>query len=102
MVTKYLLYVDILGFEQLAEDIAKESGFPADYVRQNLLWNPFNDTVQNKREKYYYLYQGTDNFIIILDDVDSLFSTLERILNIKIEQVKFGLIPDYNGGGNNG
>ena len=34
---KYLVYVDILGFERLAEEIEEERGIESREVRENLL-----------------------------------------------------------------
>ena len=37
---KYLVYVDILGFEDLAREIAEKTGFDEDVIRQNYLSDP--------------------------------------------------------------
>jgi len=93
MSKKYLLYVDILGFENLANEIAIEIGSSPDHVRQHILSESFVRTIEEGKNEYYYSHQGTDDYIIIFDSLEDLFTNLRRIVNIKIDQIKYDLIP---------
>ena len=43
---RYLVYVDILGFEELAKEIAEKTDFCEDLVRENFLSNPLIDKIK--------------------------------------------------------
>lgn len=93
MARKYLLYVDILGFSKLAEEIAKETGLSSEHVREHILSEPFMKTIKSMENIFYDSYPGTDDYIIIVNEVDSLIQVLSKIVNIKIDHQKYDFIP---------
>ena len=93
MTKKYLLYIDILGFYNLAQEIASVSGFTADHVRQHILSEPFRRTITENNDDFYYSLPGTDHYFIIVNERSTLYQILNMITNIKISHEKFGLIP---------
>jgi len=75
---KYLVYLDILGFEALAREIAEKTGFEEDVIRQNYLSDPLAKKIgEIKREgiqisKGISEIEGSDNYVLIVDHVVGL------------------------------
>jgi hypothetical protein len=76
---KYLVYLDILGFEDLAREIAEKTGFEEDVIRQNYLSDPLEKEIEEiKREgiqisKGISEIEGSDNYVLIVDHIQTAF-----------------------------
>lgn len=79
---KYLIYVDILGFEELAKEIARKKDIEERSVRKN-----FINTIKNKLEELkeenisMTIVPGSDDWIIVVDSRDKVFSAISKILD---------------------
>ena len=95
---KYLIYVDILGFEKLAEEIAEISGFEEDDIRQKYLRDPLRKEI-DKIKKFIPVsegiseIEGSDNYILILDNIQITFEIIGKLTRIKIPHRAYGCIP---------
>jgi len=66
---KYLVYVDILGFEELAKEVAGETGVDEDSVRENYLSNPLKDKIDEiKKDKETEVCTGRDDYLLFIDN----------------------------------
>ena len=96
---KYLIYLDILGFEGLAEEMAKKTGFEEDVLRQNYLSDPVEKEIEEiTREgieisKGISEIEGSDNYVLIFDDIQTAFELLGKLTTIKIPHRDYGVIP---------
>jgi len=96
---KYLIYLDILGFEGLAEEMAKKTGFEEDVLRQNYLSDPVEKEIEEiKREgiqisKGISEIEGSDNYVLIFDDIQTAFELVGKLTTIKISHRDYGVIP---------
>ena len=96
---KYLIYLDILGFERLAEEMAKKTGFEEDVLRQNYLSDPVEKEIEEiTREgieisKGISEIEGSDNYVLIFDDIQTAFELVGKLTTIKIPHRDYGVIP---------
>ena len=66
---KYLVYVDILGFEELAKEIAGKTGVDEDSVRENYLSNLLKDKIDEiKKDKETEVCTGRDDYLLFIDN----------------------------------
>ena len=96
---KYLVYLDILGFEDLAREIASKSGFDENTVRQGNLSKPLRDRIEEIKKNSVQVSQGisaiegSDNFVLIINDLQSVIEVVAKLTKIKIQHEEYGYIP---------
>lgn len=99
MAKKFLIYFDILGFEKLAIEIAKKSGFKEDVIREDYLSNPLEKRIkQLTKEKYTFSkglseIEGSDNYLILVNDILTIFKLVGEFSQIQIPHKDFKNIP---------
>lgn len=83
---KYLVYVDILGFEKLPEEIEKRENLSPRIVRSEILIEPTKQEIKNLKEggKIFGVSEGRDDWILVLNDIDNIFEVVSRLLRIEI------------------
>ncbi len=97
--TKYHIYLEILGFKKLTKEIAKKSGFYEDVIIQKFISNPLQKELEAIKRKGFPVFmgkseiEGSDNFILIVDDVETAFEILQKITRIKIPHKDYMFIP---------
>jgi hypothetical protein len=80
---KYLIYLDILGFEKLAEEISSSKGINDRDVRRKFI-DVINDRVQILKAKSRIVgkkYSKSDDWILVTDSIDKVFNCIHVILN---------------------
>jgi hypothetical protein len=80
---KYLIYLDILGFEKLAEEISSDKGINGRDVRRKFI-DVINDRVQILKAKSRIVgkkYSKSDDWLLVTDSIDKVFSCIHVILN---------------------
>ena len=96
---KYLVYLDILGFEDLAREIAEKTGFKEDVIRQNYLSDPLAKKIgETKREgiqisKGISEIEGSDNYVLIVDHIQTAFELVGKLTTIRIPHKNYKFIP---------
>jgi Mg/Co/Ni transporter MgtE len=96
---KYLFYLDILGFEALAREIAEKTGFEEDVIRQNYLSDPLTKKIgELKREgiqisKGISEIEGSDNYVLIVDHIQTAFELVGKLTTIRIPHKDYKFIP---------
>jgi hypothetical protein len=99
MKKKYLVYVDILGFEKLAEELAFETGFEEDIIRQEFFSIPLKEEIKKIKKEGIQIsqgiseIQGSDNYVLMVDDISIVFKAVGRLTAIKIPHKDYGNIP---------
>ena len=99
MKKRYLIYLDILGFEEKAKDIAQKSGFDVGVIRENFLSIPLKNKIEETKRKKSEISQGmseiegSDNYILIVDEMETVFEVVGELTMIKIPHKEFGCIP---------
>ena len=98
----YLVYVDILGFEKLAEELAKKSGFDEDTIRERFLTNPFREKIKEINKENVEVSKGiseiegskgSDNYILFVDTLDRALEIIGNISAIRIPHKDYGYVP---------
>ena len=95
---KYLIYLDILGFEKLPEEIAKRTGFEEDVLRQNYLSAPLKRKIEEIERETIQIskgiseIEGSDNYVLIVDDVQTAFELVGKLATIKIPHKDYEFI----------
>ncbi|NQE53215.1 hypothetical protein C5S29_06445 [ANME-1 cluster archaeon GoMg3.2] len=96
---KYLVYVDILGFEALAREIAEKTGFEEDVIRQNYLSDPLEKKIgELKREEIQISkgiseIEGSDNYVLIVDHIQTALELVGKLTTIRIPHKAYKFIP---------
>ncbi len=82
---KYLIYLDILGFEDLAREIASISGFAENIIRQRHLSIPLRNKIEEiKRNGVQSFHgiseiEGSDDFVLIINDLQSVIEVVSKL-----------------------
>ncbi|PKP60423.1 MAG: hypothetical protein CVT88_03145 [Candidatus Altiarchaeales archaeon HGW-Altiarchaeales-1] len=96
---KFLIYADILGFEELAKEIEINENIPSLKVRDEILKEPVKTELERlkKEGKIYGYEKGSDNWILVLKEFDFIFEVVSRVLKIEMPVGKHAakLTKDY-------
>jgi len=78
---KYLIYLDILGFEALAEEIEEKTGVDSEEVRNKFIY-VINEKIETIKRKGIIIgkHEGSDNWILVTDSLDNVFKSIFEIL----------------------
>lgn len=93
---EYLLYVDILGYEELAKEIAKRTGHKyEDKVREDYLLNPINRTLDKIEQEFENtrIVRSTDNAYLFTTKISNIFRMIPKLSCIEIPFHGFNNIP---------
>jgi len=96
---KYLIYLDILGFEGLAKEMAEGTPFEEDKIRQDYLSDPLKEKIEGiEREgiqtpKGISEIEGSDNYVLIVDNIQTAFELVGKLTTIKIPHEDYEFIP---------
>ena len=96
---KYLIYVDILGFKNKAEEIARKIGFEKkeDEIREDFLSNPLRKRIKEIERKEIEVskgiseIEGSDNYILIVDDIQTSFEIVTKLTKVGYIPLEIGL-----------
>lgn len=89
---KFLIFFDILGFGPLPRKLAEVSGFEEDFVREVCFSEPLRKKVEEiKRE--HEVIEGTDDYVVIADDLASVSKVIKKITTIKIPHRDYEFVP---------
>jgi hypothetical protein len=92
---KLLIYVDILGFDQLPKDIEKVCKIQASKVRYdfvNVIKNRITESL-SKGEIVAQNFGNRDDWVLVCESIDSVFKTITTILDHRSSYVDFEKIP---------
>lgn len=95
MKKNYLIYLDILGFENLAEVISEKKGIESRKIRQDFI-NVIKERVESIEEKRKIIgkhYGKKDDWILVTDTIDNAFSVIYDILNHNTGYKDYERIP---------
>ncbi len=76
---EYLLYVDILGYEELAGEIAKRTGHKyEDKAREDYLLNPIKRTLDKIQHEFenVRIVRSTDNAYLFTTKICNIFRAI--------------------------
>jgi hypothetical protein len=92
---KYLLYLDILGFEELAEEIAKNKRIEARRVRSVFI-ETIKERVDGLEAKGVISgknYSGSDDWLLVVDSLDLVYKTIFEVLDHNTGYFGYERIP---------
>ena len=75
---KYLIFLDILGFNELPKELGEKSGFDEDSIRQNYLSDPLMRIIKMV-ENECNVIKGTDNYIIIAENLQLVSKVIGKV-----------------------
>ena len=80
---KYLIYVDILGFERLAEEIEEERGIESREVREKFIdvINERVNTIERGGRITGKKYGESDDWLLLTDSLENVFESIFEILD---------------------
>ncbi|MBU7046556.1 MAG: TIR domain-containing protein [Theionarchaea archaeon] len=96
---KYLIYLDILGFEQLPREISEKTGFQEDVIRDKFLSMPLKEEVERINRSLIGSYrgesaiEGLNSYVLTFDDIQTAFEAIGKLTNIKIPHEDYRCIP---------
>lgn len=88
----YFIYIDILGFIELPNELSRKTQLEPNYIRDNLIYNPVLQELNNltKDEEFY---KFTDNFLIFTTSQDKVFQIIRSICSLKLPILEPMYIP---------
>ncbi len=89
----YLIWLDILGFEELPKEIQKNNKISSNRVREefiNLINNKINEMKKNSSFKNY---SKEDEWILITDSISLVYELISQIINIETSYLDYKYIP---------
>ena len=95
MKKNYLIYLDILGFENLAEVISEKKGIESRKIRQDFI-NVIKERVESIEKKGKIIgkhYGKKDDWILVTETIDNVFSVIYDILNHNTGYKDYERIP---------
>jgi hypothetical protein len=96
---KYLIYLDILGFEGLAKEMAEGTIFEEDQIRQDYLSAPLEKKIEELKREIIQIpngiseIEGSDNYVLIVDNIQTAFELVGKLTTIKIPHKDHEFIP---------
>jgi hypothetical protein len=96
---KYILYVDILGFEKLPQEISQKTGFHVDTIRQDYFSKPFKDAFIRIKKRCIQSSEcisekeGSDNYILVVDSFHAICELISNFASIRIPHKDYANIP---------
>ncbi|NKQ38000.1 MAG: hypothetical protein HF967_00715 [Methanosarcinales archaeon] len=96
---KYIIYLDILGFKNLPEEMERKSGFYEEWIRQNCLLNPLKSKIDNMKQEGIRVFnkknkiKGFDDYLLIVDDIQMVFEIIGEFTRIEIPHKNYDYIP---------
>lgn len=95
---KHIIYLDILGFNNLAVEIAEKTGINEDIIREKFLSEPLKKTIrkiQNDCQIHEGIseIEGSDNYILLIKEVQTIFELIDKLISIEIPHKDYDSIP---------
>ena len=77
---KYLILLDILGFEALAKEIEEKTGVDSRKVRDEFI-DMINEKIKTIKRKGIIIgkHEGSDNWILVTNSLDNVFKGIFEI-----------------------
>ena len=79
---KYLIFIDILGFQNLADNISNITRLNSAYVRENFMIKPLSQKIDNLMDTEDKHYSFTDDHFVVTDSIDKVFKIIKETSNI--------------------
>ena len=76
--------MDILGFDELPKELAKDSGFEEDFIREKCLSEPLKGVIENIKKELFWVKEGTDDYVILADNIQLVFKVISNTTGIHI------------------
>jgi hypothetical protein len=101
---KYLVHLDILGFERLAEKIEEERGIESREGRKKFIdvLNERMKTIEREGRITGRKYGESDDWLLLTNSHENVFESILNILNALVkcvaETVIIKTVKSYNGG----
>lgn len=92
---KYLIYIDILGFEAYAEEIALDKGIDVRQVRARFI-DTIKEKINDLEKKQLIIgkkYGNSDDWILILENIENIYLCTLNILDHNTGYEDFEVIP---------
>ncbi len=96
---KFFIYLDILGFDKIPEILEKKSGFDEDIIRERFFSEPLKTKIQEigkgriKWTKGISAIEGSDNYVLLVNDIDKVFEILTEVTTIEIHHKDYDFVP---------
>lgn len=89
------MFFDILGFYNIPKELEKKTGFRENSIREAFLSRPLSQKIQEIKDEIGQekIIEGTDNFVLIIDDLVTVFKFVNRITTIPIPHKDYRYIP---------
>ncbi len=87
MNSDFLIWLDVLGFEELARLISETSGINARKVRQDFI-QVIDEKVKELEKRGYVKgknYGGADDWLLVVNSLDAVFEVICEILDHNTE-----------------
>jgi hypothetical protein len=94
--TRFLIYIDILGFDNLAKEISKKSGMISEKSVREQFVKVINDKLvkaEQKQEIVYQSFSQRDDWLIAVKSIDLVLKVIHDLLDNQIDYKGYETIP---------
>lgn len=80
-------------------ELAEKTGIYEDVIRQNYLSQPLKEKIDEIKKETIEIsegiseLEGSDNYILLVDNIQTVIKIIDKLTNIKIPHKKYGNIP---------
>jgi hypothetical protein len=89
----YSIFIDILGFESLADEISTITKLDPAYIREHFMINPLSQKIKSLLNNEDRHYSFTDDHFIVTDYIDKIFRIVKEVSTIQIPLIDPIFIP---------
>lgn len=79
----YILFIDILGYQKLAEEISSKTDFETSHLRRFYFRDPLDQALYKFHNSINYR-QLTDNFLVFVYDLETVFEIIGEVSKLSI------------------
>lgn len=97
---KFLVYLDILGFEDVADEIERTENIRSERVRKDFFIDPIQKEIEKLKKEGKIIGRKpiADNWILIIEGYENLFESISNILRVDIDIINYIQNPKNNYG----
>lgn len=91
--TRFLIFIDILGFEEFPRLIAQETNQYSDVFRETYIEEPFKECIEKNQDIFQILTKGTDDCLLLVKSIDTVIKCIDIFSTIPLKLPGYSFIP---------
>ena len=80
----YLIFIDVLGFENFAENLSHITKLEPAFIRESFITKPLSQKISDLCSDEDKHYAFTDNHFVVVDSLDKVFKIIKKTSSISV------------------